>query len=166
MAGQPSYFTGYWPATALAPLLPRSVIASSIVTASSVPVDLAALQTIIDLRSGEFDQAAVKAGYITPIPTTATQGYLVAQRVVRDGVVADAMRTIGWASADAKKPKDYEDAFQNALKAIQAGDRPIPNAPADPSAGGRVLPIWSGIPSPIMNATMGYARDLSLPNDF
>lgn len=166
MADQPATWTGYWPASVLAPLLPRPNVASQSITPSSTPVDMFGLQQIIDLRSGEFDQAAAKAGYVTPVASTSAQGFQVARRIVRDGVIADAMRIVGWSGNDPKKAADYEKSFQAALKALEQGDRPLPAAPQDPGTSGRVLPIWSGIASPIMNASIGFARDLEIPTDF
>lgn len=167
MADQPATWSGYWPASVLIALLPRPQSPSApIIGPTSLPLDSFGLQTIIDLRSVEFDQAAAKAGYMTPVASAAVQGFAVARRIVRDGVTADAMKIMGWAQSDPKKAADYETAFQNALKKVEQGDRPLPNTPQDPGTSGRVLPIWRGVPSPVFNGSMGYAADLSIPNDF
>lgn len=173
MAGQPTIWSGYWAAATLAPLMPQPGIAgpfgagqgSAIISASSFPLDLAGFQALIDQVSGEFDQAAARAGYVVPIPSTATSAYVVAQRVARQGAVSEAFRII-YTGPDQKFVDRYETAYQNALKAIEKGDRPLPGAPQDSSAKGRLLPIWSGIASSIITATVGYSTDLDIPNDF
>lgn len=163
MAGQPTSppYTGYWAATALAPFLVRPIAASMMVTASSAPLDLLNFQTMIDQKSGEFDQAAARAGYAVPIPPTATQGFQVAMRVTRDGAIADALRLI-YTGPDQKYVDRYEQAFQNALKEIIAGNRTIPGA----AEVGGPMPKWSGIGSQIMSATIGFPNDLMIPTDF
>lgn len=156
---------GYWAATDLAQFLPRPNLASVMVTASSVPVNWTQFQELIDERSGEFDQAAAKAGYLVPIPTAASQGFLVARRVVRDGATADLLRQ--WPTGDPKAADRYQAAFEAALKAIEQGDRPLPNAPADPTGGGRLLPIsGGGYPSPVITASLGGPGNLSIPTDW
>jgi hypothetical protein len=156
---------GYWDASDLAQYAPRPNLASVMVTASSVPVNLGQLQELIEERSGEFDQAAAKAGYLVPIPTTASQGYMVARRVVRDGTLADLMRT--WPTGDPKSADRYQAAFDKAMTAIEQGDRPIPNAPTDPTGGGRLLPVaGGGWATPVITASLGGPANLSIPNDW
>lgn len=156
---------GYWAASDLAQFAPRPNLASVMVTASSVPVNLGQLQELIEERSVEFDQAAAKAGYLVPIPTTASQGYTVARRVVRDGALADLMRQ--WPTGDSKSADRYQAAFESALKAIEQGDRPIPNAPNDPAGGGRLLPVsGGGWPSAVVTGALGGPANLDIPTDF
>jgi hypothetical protein len=156
---------GYWAASDLAQYVVRPNLASVVITATSIPINLVQFQELIDERSGEFDQAAAKSGYLVPVPTGATQGFLVARRVTRDGAVADVLRQ--WPSGDPKIAERYQRAFEAALKAIEQGDRPLPNAPADPTGGGRLLPVFGGgNASAVITATMGYPMDLGIPNDF
>lgn len=156
--------SGYWAASDLAQYVTRPNMASVIVTATSVPVNLAQFQEIINECSGEFDQAAARSGYLTPVPTTASAGYLVARRIVRAGATADLLRT--WPSGDPKAADRYQSAYDAALKAIEQGDRPLPGAPADPTGNGRLLPVYGGYPSAVITATMGYPQGLAIPNDF
>lgn len=155
---------GYWAASDLAQYVVRPNLASVLITASSVPINLTLFQEFINERSGEFDQAAARSGYLVPVPSTATQGFLVAKRVVRDGAIADVLRT--WPSGDPKASDRFQAAYDAALKAIEQGDRPLPNAPADPTGGGRLLPVYGGYASAVITATMGYPQDLAIPNDF
>lgn len=162
MANQPTAFTGYWAATALAPFLNRPIVGSYLVGPSTLPLQLDGFQEMIDERSAEFDQAAFKAGYGVPIPSTATGPFLVAKRVVRLGAVADALAMV-YTGPDPKSIDRFQTAFDNALKLIAAGTMPIPGAPDSGSAGPE--PIWSGISSAMFNASMGAAQT-GLPNDF
>lgn len=155
---------GYWVATDLAQYLPQLVIGSYLVTPTSNPVNASQFQAIINMKSAEFDQAAAKAGYAVPIPTTASQGWITAQNVVRSGAIAAALYQI-YTGPDAKYIDRYETSFQMAIKAIAAGDMLIPNAPWDVS-GDNLYPIYSGIASPVFNATIGFPQDLGIPNDF
>ena len=153
---------GYWSATDLAALLPR-VGNQQAVTGSS-PVTITQFQTIVDLRSAEFDQAAAKAGYTVPIASSAS-GYMVAQRVVRDGASADVLRTI-YTGPDNKVADRFQAAYDAALKAVAAGDMPILGAALDASDANRVLAVWDGTASAVITATMGFPQDLGIPNDF
>lgn len=156
--------SGYWAASDLAQYVTRPNLASVIVTATSVPVNLTQFDEIILERSGEFDQAAAKAGYLVPVPSTATAGWSVAKRVVRDGATADLLRI--WPSGDPKAADRFQAAYDAALLAIQEGNRPLPGAPPDPSNSGRLLPVYGGNPSALITATMGYPQDLQIPTDF
>jgi len=156
---------GYWDASDLAQYVVRPNLASVMVTASSVPVNLAQFQELINERSGEFDQAAAKSGYLVPVPSTATQGFLVARRIVRDGTTADLLRL--WPTGDSKAADRYQKAFEDALKQIEEGERPLPNAPADPSGGGRLLPMsGGGWATPVITASLGGSGNLGIPNDW
>jgi hypothetical protein len=160
VSGQPTTYTGYWAATALAPFLVRPIAASVMVTASSNPLDLFNFQEMIDEVSAEFDQSAAKAGYTVPIPSTATQAFKVALRVTRQGAVADALRLI-YTGPDQKYVDRYEAAFQAALKAILAGDLPLPGA----GESGGPIPVWAGVASSMFFASMGIALT-GRPQDF
>lgn len=156
---------GYWVATDLAQYVVQPILGSAIVTATSSPINASQFQEIINEVSAEFDMAAAKAGYTTPIPTTASAGYLAAKAIVRDGAVADLLRIV-YTGPDQKYVDRFQMAFDNALKMIESGDRPLPGAPADPGSDGRLFPIYAGIASPVLNATMGYPQDLAVPQDF
>lgn len=153
---------GYWVASDLAGYVVQPVRGSAFVTGSSNPVNLVRFQEIIDEVSAEFDQAAAKAGYQVPIASTAS-AYMVARAVVRDGAVADVLR-IAYTGPDQKYVDRFETAFQNALKAIEQGDRPLLGAATDTGDG--LVPVWSGVSSGVITATMGYPMDLGIPNDF
>lgn len=161
----PSDANGYWNATELARYVVRPNQGSTLVHASSLPLTFVEFQEIIVQKSGEFDQAAAKAGYLVPIPTTATWAYEVARSVTRNGAVADALRIV-YTGPDQKYVDRFQVMFDNALKAIEQGDRPLQGAPPDPAADGRLFPAYAGIASPVLNATMGYPQDLGIPNDF
>lgn len=162
MAGQPTSPPprGYWIPTALAPFFVQPLLGSYIVGASTFPVDLYNLEEMIAERSAEFDQAAMKSGYAVPVPTTATHSFLVAKRVVRDGVQADVLRQV-YTGPDPKYVDRYEKAYQDALKAIATGTMALVDAGDSAS----VAPVWSGVPSAQMTATIGAAGRL-IPTDF
>lgn len=162
MAGQPTSYTGYWAAATLAAFAYQPIIGSSLITGSSNPLDLEKFQRIIDLKSAEFNEAAVKQNYLTPIPSTATQAYAAAQRIVRDGALADAFRLI-YTGPDPKYAQRYEDSFQNALKMLAAGDRLLPDAASNTTT---ALPVWSGIASAQITPSLGAVADLVIPTDF
>lgn len=153
---------GYWVASDLAQYVVRPNMGSVLITPSSIPVNLQQFQEIIDEVSGQFDQAAHKGGYAIPVSSSAS-AYVTVRGIVRQGAVADVLRIV-YTGPDSKYIDRFQTAFDNALKAIEQGDRPLPGAAAD--AGGGVVPIWSGIASPVMNATMGFPQDLGIPNDF
>lgn len=155
---------GYWSASDVAQYIVRPNLGSTIVGPSTLPVNFGQLQVIADENSALFDQAAAKAGYVVPIPSTAS-GYLVARNVVRNGITADLLRIV-YTGPDQKYVDRFQAMFDAALKAIEAGDRPIQGAPADPAADGRLFPIYDGAASAIIMATMGYPQDLGIPNDF
>lgn len=156
---------GYWVATDLAQYVVQPIIGSYIVTPTSFPINASQFQEIINEVSAEFDMAAAKAGFSTPIPTTASAAYLAAKAIVRDGATADVLRVV-YTGPDQKYVDRFQTAFDNALKAIAAGDLPLPGAPPDPGADGRLFPIFSGIASTVLNPSMGYPQDLAVPNDF
>lgn len=165
MAGQPSTWTGYWAAATVVGLMPVAAgVGSNLITPTSYPLDLADFQTIIDEVSAEFDQAAAKAGYSVPIPSTATSAYTSAQRIVRQGSFSEALRA--FLTIDPKRVDPYTTAYQAALKAVAGGDLPLPGAPYDPSATNRLLPIWDGVASAVFTPTMGSVEGLDIPTDF
>lgn len=156
---------GYWQASALAPFLVRPNQASVLIGASSLPLNLGLFQTLIDERSAEFDQAAAKAGYSVPIPSTAS-AYIVAQRIVRDGATADALRII-YTGPDPKYIDRFQAAYDNALAAIASDDRPLPGAPTDSTGSGRLFAVSAGgAASAVFTAVMGAPQDLGIPTDF
>lgn len=157
---------GYWYASDLAQYVVQpGQRGTYTITGSSVPVNATQFQEIIEEVSGAFDQAAAKAGYLVPIPTSATQAWLVAKRVVRNGAIADALRII-YTGPDQKYVDKYEMLFQNALVAIAAGDRPLPGAPNDTGSGNRLFPQFGGIASPVMTSSYGIPNDLGGISDF
>lgn len=156
---------GYWVATDLAQYIVQPITGSYLVTASSNPINASQFQEIIDEKSAQFDQAAAKAGFLVPIPTSASQAWRVAKKVVRDGATADLLRIV-YTGPDQKYVDRFETSYQVALAAIAAGDMPIPAAPPDPAADGRLFPLSAGIASPIFNATMGIPNDLGFVTDF
>jgi hypothetical protein len=155
---------GYWVPSVLAQLLPQPIVGSALVGASTLPINLTSFQIIIDENSAKFDMAAAKAGYVIPIPSTAS-GYIAAQAVTRDGITADLLRIV-YTGPDSHYIDRFQQAFDAALKAIEQGDRPLPGAPPDPAADGRLLPVWVGVPSKVISGTYGYPQDLGIPNDF
>lgn len=153
---------GYWVASDLAQYVVRPNMGSVLITPSSIPINLQQCQEIIDEVSGQFDQAALKAGYAVPVSSSAS-AYITVRGIVRNGAVAEILRIV-YTGPDSKYIDRFQAAFDAALKAIEQGDRPLPGASADTGDG--VVPIWSGIASPVFNATMGFPQDLGIPNDF
>lgn len=153
---------GYWVASDLAQYVVRPNQGSVLITPSSIPINLDQFQEIIQEVSGVFDMAAFKAGYAVPIPTTAS-AFAAVKGIVRNGAVADVLRIV-YTGPDPKYVDRFQAAFDNALKAVEAGDRPLPGAPGD--AGDGLVPIWVGTASAVMSPTLGYPQDLGIPNDF
>jgi hypothetical protein len=157
---------GYWDASDLAQYVMRANMATYLIGPSTVPMnDVQFAQIILD-NSLRFDQAAAKSGYLVPIPSVATAGFGLARAIVRNGCTADALRIIN-TGLDPKYADRYQTMFDQALKVIEVGDRPIPGAPPDPSADNRLLAAFGGgNPSAVITATMGYPQDLGIPCDW
>lgn len=147
---------GYWRASDLAEMAPRPGGLS--ILASQSGLSPTTFQTMIAIVSAEFDSAAAKAGYLIPIPSTATTGYLFAQGVVEDGALAQAFGRI-YTGPDSKFVDRYKLSFDVAIKAIGDGLLLIPGAPNDPGETGRLLVRSGGIPSSQITASMGYISD-------
>lgn len=157
---------GYWAAQDAALLFPQAIPGQVLISATSNPVNLSVLQTIISLKSVEFDAAAAKAGYLTPIASTATQAWAAAQAVTIDGIRADALEQI---YSTQNTPPTYVDryrkAYDAALKAIKEAERPLTGAAADTSQNGRILPRFNDNGTSIITASMGVGA-LGFPKDF
>ena len=156
---------GYWAASDLTQYVMRAGQASYLIHASSVPINFPQFQQIILDNSLRFDQAAAKAGYLVPIPSTASAAYGLAKAITRNGITADTLRIVN-TGLDPKYADRYQTMFDQALKVIEVGDRPIQGAPPDPSSTNRLLPKYSGNPSAVITATMGYPQELGIPNSF
>lgn len=157
---------GYWVASDLAQYVVRPNLGSMLIGPSTIPVNYGQFQEIINEVSAQFDMAAAKAGFVVPIPTTATQAYTAVKGITRCGITADVLRIV-YTGPDQKYVDRFQAAFDAALRAVAAGDRPLPGAPNDPAADGRLLPISQGVASPVFTATAGFPQDLGpAPNDY
>lgn len=166
MANQPTAYVGYWAATAAAIMLPQAVPGTPLITASSTPVALDVMQTIIGLKSAEFDAAAAKAGYLTPIASGATGAWAFAQAVTLDGIMADTLERV---YSSQNTPPAYVDrwrkAYDAALRAIKGAETPIPGGAFDTSQNGRILPRYNDNGTSMITASMGIGA-LGFPTDF
>jgi hypothetical protein len=154
---------GYWLASDLAELAPRP--GNIQILATTLPLGATNFQAMIAICSAEFDAAAAKAGKQTPIPTTATEAYLVAQGVVQNGALARAFQRV-YTGPDSKFIDRYQLAYDMAIKAIGEGTMTLPGAPDDPGQTARLLVRSQGIASPVITATMGMPRDIGTPYTF
>lgn len=148
----PSY-GGYWAASDLAELAPRP--GNMALLASALPLGATTFQTMIGLVSAGFDAAAAKVGKVVPIPTTATQAYLIAQNVVREGALAMAFERV-YTGPDPKFIDRFKLAYDTAIAAIGNGTMVLPGAADDTSQSSRLLVRSNGVASRVFTASMGY----------
>lgn len=126
------------------------------ITGSSRPMTIDEVATICERVSDELNGAAAGAGYVTPIPTTATQAY--AQMVLYNlyGAACFTLKTIfpgGAPGGEMLLANDYCAQYQNTLAMLIDGKVPLIGAPTDPTEGTRVLPRSLSVSFPL--ATSG-----------
>jgi hypothetical protein len=129
---------GYLGATEL--YLPANV---SIGTDTS-PLSLGRVASIIEMVSAEVDAAAAGAGYVIPIPTTATTAWLLVRRAVADGAAWRALTVVypgmGGPGDRASIASEYRGQYLAFLRGLSAGELKLPGIDADAGTGGRELP--------------------------
>jgi hypothetical protein len=129
----------YIGATELSGLLPNAV---PTLTGSSRPLNIAEVATICERVSVELDTAAAIAGYLTPIPTTATQAFGQMALYNSWGAACRTLQIIfpgGGQSAEMPLAQDYCNDFRNVLDRIRASAEILVGAPTDPSETSRSL---------------------------
>jgi hypothetical protein len=114
------------------------------VTASSTPLNIGEVATIIARISGEIDGAVAKAGYALPVSTTATIGYGYLQAVAEYGagwkVLRHFMPNSGGPGDRSNLATEYKEAYQAALYSIRTGEQLIVGAGWDESGSLHELP--------------------------
>jgi hypothetical protein len=130
----------YIGATELSGLLPNAV---PTLTGSSRPLNMGEVATICERVSIELDTAAAIAGYLTPIPTTATQAYGQMALYNSWGAACRTLQVIfpgGGNSAAMPLAQDYCNDFKAVLDRIRQSAEILVGAPTDPSETARDLP--------------------------
>ena len=129
----------YIGATELSGLLPNAV---PTLTASSRPLNIGEVATICERVSIELDTAAAISGYLTPIPTTATQAYGQMALYNSWGAACRTLQIIfpgGGQSAEMPLAQDYCNDFRAVLDRLRTSDEILIGAPPDTSGTGREL---------------------------
>lgn len=143
---------GYWAANDLVNYLPQAVLGEVIVTATSSPINASEFQTIINLVSAEFDNAAAQGGYVTPIATTAAPAYDYARLVVKHGAFWQLFSSV-YVGDDNTLSTDFRQAYDQAIADLKEGNLTLSGAEIDPTDAGRLLPRGQGIASPWVTAS-------------
>lgn len=130
----------YVGATELTLILPQNIT----IDASSTPLSLGEVATILSEVQAELDSAAAAAGYALPIATGATTAYAQMQRWTKLGGAAQVLGIIfpnmGGPGSRVTLAADYAAAYRDALKALRSGMVPLIGATLDPSETVRELP--------------------------
>lgn len=139
------------------------------VTATSTP-DYTAAQSFINGISAELDSAAAKAGYVTPISSTASYAYGLMQNFVGYGA---AWRVLSVMMPNQGGPKDkvalseqYHDAYVTALAGLRDGSISLIGAPEEGGGTnqGRLLPRSYFTSNP--NASTGIIPQVGIDQVF
>lgn len=130
----------YLGATELTAILPQNVL----IDASTSPLNLGEVATIIYEIGAELDGAAAARGYTVPIPTTAAEAYALMQSWTKLGAGWRALRIIfpnptGQAGSNSLA-SDYRDAYRAALASLKKGEVALVGAPDDTGVTSRELP--------------------------
>lgn len=120
--------------------LPRVV---GTITASSTPLNLSEVATVIERISVEVDAAAAGGGYDVPVSSTATSAYAVMQNIVEEGAAWKVLRTYfpdqGGPRDQASLAAEYRDSYLDHLKLLREGELVLIGA-GQSSTQGPVLP--------------------------
>jgi hypothetical protein len=129
----------YIGATELSGLLPNAV---PTLTGSSRPLNMGEVATIIERVSVELDTAAAIAGYLTPIPTTATQAYGQMALYNSWGAACRTLQVIfpGGQAAEMPLAQDYCNDFKAVLDRLRTKAEILVGAPPDETETSRELP--------------------------
>lgn len=147
----------YIAATEIADLLPRSQPSYPLVTATSNPVNFTKLDAIVLDIEAELNGAAAAGGYAVPINSSASYAFQQMHLFARYGAAAEALEAIFPGSASNDKSflgSEYRAAYQKALADLASGALTLPGAGISTGEDARLLPVWSGQPSP--NITMDW----------
>lgn len=113
------------------------------ITASSMPLAIGEVATIIEQISVEIDGAAAAGGYAVPISSTATAAWSQVQLLAVRGaawMVLDTLYPSMRPGDTSSTAKDYRDAYMAALERLRKGDMLLVGAPEDTTGAGRQLP--------------------------
>jgi hypothetical protein len=117
-------------------------IGATELSASSRPLALGEVATICERVSVELDTAAAIAGYLTPIPTTATQAFGQMALYNSWGAACRTLQIIfpgGGQSAEMPLAQDYCNDFRSVLDRLRMKQEILVGAPPDPSETSREL---------------------------
>jgi hypothetical protein len=136
------------------------------ITASSIPLNIDEVATIIGRTSLEIDAAAAQAGYAVPIASCVGLGMI--EQVCEYGAGWKVLRKFfpnqGGPANNVSLASEYRDAYQAALAALRKGEMPIIGAAIDTSGQGRELPRSYSTSNP--GATVGVEPMLDLDYEF
>jgi hypothetical protein len=120
--------------------------------ASTRPLTLGAVGSIVFQISAELDAAAAAAGYGVPVSTTATGAYAQMQQAAQAGaawlVLRDVFPNVSGTADRASIASEYRDAYRGFLKMLREGTVPLVGASLDTGTAGRQLPRSRGIATP------------------
>lgn len=131
----------YLNATELTLLLPQNID----IGASTLPLALGEITTMITEIEAELDSAAAVAGYAVPVSSSATSGFALMQKWTRDGAAARVLGVLfpgmGGPGASGTLASEYRAAYQAALAALRKGEMALVGAAEDTTGTGvRELP--------------------------
>lgn len=142
----------YWAATDLVHYLPQAVIGEDVITATSNPINYDEFQVLIDLVSGEFDNAAAQSGYAVPIASSATPAFEYARLVVKHGSFKEVFSSI-YVGDDNTLATNYREAYERAIQDLRDGKLTLSGAALDEGESSRLLPRSRGVASPWVTGT-------------
>lgn len=154
----------YLAATELTALLPGGPT----IGASTRPLMLGEVGSVIAQISGELDGAAAKAGYAVPISSTATVAFAQMQHWTHMGAGAQVLAIIfpnmGGPGGRAAIADVYRKAYEDALKALRKGETALVGAAEDTAGGARELPRSYSESNPA--ATVGVIPTIDMDRVF
>lgn len=143
----------YLGATELTLVMPGGVT----IGASTTPLTLDEVASIIFEIESEIDGFVAAAGYAVPIATGATYGFAAVKQAIKQGAGAAVLNilfpTMGGPADKSSLAATYRQAYQDFKKALAKGDLSLVGASSAGDGGGRVLPRAGGIASPIVDTT-------------
>src|SRR6266542_1839593 len=108
--------------------------AAGTITASSVPMNIAEVATICERVSIELDSAAAIAGYVVPVPASASQAYAQMALYNGWGAACLTLRTMfpgGAQGAEMPLAKDYCADYTAVLQRLREGTEVLIGEPPD-----------------------------------
>lgn len=143
----------YLAASELAITMPGGVT----IGASTLPLNLAEVGSMIFEVESEIDGFAAAAGYAVPIATGATYGFAAVKQAIRQGAGAAVLNvlfpTMGGPGDKTSLAATYRQAYQDFKKALAAGNLSLVGASQAGDGSGRILPRAGGLASPLIDTS-------------